>query len=158
MSMKKMLAVVAAVSLAAAPAFAANPFSDVPMNHWAYDAVEQLSAKGILEGYPNGTFKGNKSMTRYEIATMVARMMANGGASGADLVRPLAVCIIQCLNNVVCKFTKNLQINELLRLNLFRHRIVRWPNRQALFLAFRQLQRNPNNIYYLCCSCNLANR
>ncbi|WP_419573582.1 S-layer homology domain-containing protein, partial [Pyramidobacter piscolens] len=55
--MKKMLAVVAAASLAAvaAPAFAANPFSDVPMNHWAYDAVEQLSAKGILEGYPNGT-------------------------------------------------------------------------------------------------------
>ena len=93
MSMKKMLAVVAAVSLVAAPAFAANPFSDVPMNHWAYDAVEQLSAKGILEGYPNGTFKGNKSMTRYEIATMVARMMANGGASGADLEKLKALVV-----------------------------------------------------------------
>lgn len=47
MSLKKMLAVVAAASLVAvaAPAFAANPFSDVPMNHWAYDAVEQLSAR-----------------------------------------------------------------------------------------------------------------
>jgi hypothetical protein len=53
------------------------------MNHWAYDAVEQLAAKGILEGYPNGTFKGNRAMTRYEIAQMVARMM-NAGVGGAD--------------------------------------------------------------------------
>ena len=65
MSMKKMLAVVAAASLVAvaAPAFA-NPFSDVPMNHWAYDAVETLAAKGILEGYPDDTFRGKKAMTR----------------------------------------------------------------------------------------------
>lgn len=93
MSMKKMLAVVAAASLMAAPAFAANPFSDVPMNHWAYDAVEQLSAKGILEGYPNGTFKGNRAMTRYEIATMVARMMANGGVGGADAEKLKALIV-----------------------------------------------------------------
>ena len=95
MSLKKMLAVVAAASLvaAAAPAFAANPFSDVPMNHWAYDAVEQLSAKGILEGYPNGTFKGNRAMTRYEIATMVARMMAAGGLSGEDLEKLKALVV-----------------------------------------------------------------
>ena len=95
MNMKKMLAVVAAASLAAAaaPAFAANPFSDVPMNHWAYDAVEQLSAKGILEGYPNGTFKGNRAMTRYEIATMVARMMAAGGLSGEDLEKLKALVV-----------------------------------------------------------------
>lgn len=94
MSMKKMLAVVAAASLVAvaAPAFAANPFSDVPMNHWAYDAVEQLAAKGILEGYPNGTFKGNRAMTRYEIAQMVARMMANGvGGADADKLKALIV-------------------------------------------------------------------
>ena len=92
MSMKKMLAVVAAASLVAvaAPAFAANPFSDVPMNHWAYDAVEQLAAKGILEGYPNGTFKGNRAMTRYEIAQMVARMMASGvGGADADKLKKL---------------------------------------------------------------------
>lgn len=95
MSMKKMLAVVAAASLVAvaAPAFAANPFSDVPMNHWAYDAVEQLSSKGILEGYPNGTFKGNRAMTRYEIATMVARMMATGGVSGEDLEKLKALIV-----------------------------------------------------------------
>ena len=94
MSMKKMLAVVAAASLVAVavPAFAANPFSDVPMNHWAYDAVEQMAAKGILEGYPNGTFKGNRAMTRYEIAQMVARMMANGvGGADADKLKALIV-------------------------------------------------------------------
>ena len=94
MSMKKMLAVVAAAALVAvaAPAFAANPFSDVPMNHWAYDAVEQLAAKGNLEGNPNGTFKGNRAMTRYEIAQMVARMMANGvGGADADKLKALIV-------------------------------------------------------------------
>ncbi|WP_418845759.1 S-layer homology domain-containing protein, partial [Pyramidobacter piscolens] len=64
-----------------------------PMNHWAYDAVEQLSAKGILEGYPNGTFKGNRAMTRYEIATMVARMMAAGGLSGEDLEKLKALVV-----------------------------------------------------------------
>ena len=94
MSMKKMLAVVAAASLVAvaAPAFAANPFSDVPMNHWAYDAVEELASKGVLEGYPNGTFKGNRAMTRYEIATMVARMM-NAGLTGADLEKLKALVV-----------------------------------------------------------------
>jgi hypothetical protein len=62
------------------------------MNHWAYDAVEQLAAKGILEGYPNGTFKGNRAMTRYEIAQMVARMMANGvGGADADKLKALIV-------------------------------------------------------------------
>ena len=86
MSMKKVFAVVLVVSFAAIPALAANPFSDVPKNHWAYDAVERLAAKGILEGYPNGTFKGNRAMTRYEIAQMVARLMANGG-SGDELTK-----------------------------------------------------------------------
>ena len=86
MSMKKMLAVVAAASLVAvaAPAFA-NPFSDVPMNHWAYDAVETLAAKGILEGYPDETFRGKKVMTRYEIASVIARMMASDKVGNEDV-------------------------------------------------------------------------
>ncbi len=94
MSMKKMLAVVAAASLVAvaAPAFAANPFSDVPMNHWAYDAIEQLAAKGILEGYPNGTYRGGRTMTRYEIACMVARLM-NAGLTGEELERLKALVV-----------------------------------------------------------------
>ena len=92
--MKKMLAVVATSSLVAfaPPAFAENPFSDVPLNHWAYDAVEQLASKGILEGYPDGTFKGNRAMTRYEIASMVARMM-NADLQGADLEQLKALIV-----------------------------------------------------------------
>ena len=87
MGMKKMLAVAAAAALVAvaAPAFAANPFSDVPLNHWAYDAVENLAAKGILEGYPDNTFRGKKAMTRYEIAQMVARIMDNDNLGNEDI-------------------------------------------------------------------------
>ena len=66
----------------------ANPFVDVPMNHWAYDAVAQLAAKGILQGYPDGTFQGTKPMTRYEFAVATARALAyveNHYASKEDL-------------------------------------------------------------------------
>ena len=64
---------------------AANPFSDVPAGHWAYDAVTQLAADGIVEGYGDGTYLGNRNITRYEMAQMVAKAMAKGGnVSGAD--------------------------------------------------------------------------
>jgi hypothetical protein len=53
----------------------ANPFSDVKFNSWAYDAVTKLAAKGIITGYPDGTFKGNKPVTRYDMAVMIARLM-----------------------------------------------------------------------------------
>jgi len=49
---------------------------DVPLNHWAYDAVQSLSAKGIIVGYPDGTFGGEKSLTRYEFAEAVAKALA----------------------------------------------------------------------------------
>ena len=58
-----------------APAFA-QPFADVPTNHWAYDAIAELAAKGLIEGYPDGTFKGDRAMTRYEMAMVVARLLA----------------------------------------------------------------------------------
>jgi hypothetical protein len=76
--MKKILALVAVAALVAfaAPALAANPFMDVPMNHWAYDAISQLAASGVINGYPDATYKGNQPMTRYEMATIVARALA----------------------------------------------------------------------------------
>lgn len=76
--MKKFLTVLAVVALVAfaAPAFAANPFMDVPAGHWAYDAVAQLAADGIISGYPDGAFKGAQPATRYEVASMVARALA----------------------------------------------------------------------------------
>lgn len=76
--MRKLVALVAVAALVAfaAPAFAANPFMDVPMNHWAYDAVSQLAARGIVTGYPDGAFKGQWKATRYEMASVVARALA----------------------------------------------------------------------------------
>ncbi len=60
----------------ATPAFAAPlSFPDVPANHWAKDAVETLAAKHIVEGYPDGTFKGNRATTRWELAMVVARLL-----------------------------------------------------------------------------------
>jgi hypothetical protein len=58
-----------------APAFA-QPFADVPTNHWAYDAIAELAAKGIVEGFPDGTFRGDRAMTRFEMAMIVARLLA----------------------------------------------------------------------------------
>ncbi|MBQ7156011.1 MAG: S-layer homology domain-containing protein [Synergistaceae bacterium] len=59
------------------PAFSAtNPFMDVPMNHWAYDAIGQLAAHGILSGYPDGMYKGQQQTTRYELASALARALA----------------------------------------------------------------------------------
>ena len=60
---------------------AANPFSDVPADHWAYDAVAQLAAEGVVEGYGDGTFVGGQEITHYEMAQMVAKAMAKGATS-----------------------------------------------------------------------------
>ena len=88
--MKKFMAILAVVAMVAfaAPAFAANPFADVPAGHWAYDAVAQLAADGLISGYPDGAFKGARQATRYEVAAMVARAVARGDelhASKQDL-------------------------------------------------------------------------
>ena len=63
---------------------AANPFSDVPRDHWAYDAVTQLAADGVVEGYGDGTYRGDRNITRYEMAQMVAKAMAKGDMSASD--------------------------------------------------------------------------
>jgi hypothetical protein len=54
----------------------ASPFSDLPADHWATKAVELLAEKGLVEGYPDGTFKGDRATTRYEVAMIVARLVA----------------------------------------------------------------------------------
>ena len=82
--MKKSLVFAMAMALGVtATAFAANPFSDVPAGHWAYAAVAKLAAAGIVDGYPDGTYKGDRTMTRYEMAQIVAKALAKG-AIGAD--------------------------------------------------------------------------
>ncbi|WP_315002391.1 S-layer homology domain-containing protein [uncultured Selenomonas sp.] len=81
---------------------AANPFSDVPRDHWAYDAVTQLAADGVVEGYGDGTFRGDRNITRYEMAQMVAKAMAKGDMSASDraLVDRLAAEFADELNNL----------------------------------------------------------
>ncbi len=83
--MKKILAMAAVAALAAgASAYAANPFSDVSTSDWAYQAVADLSDQGIVEGYPDGTFGGQKNITRYEMAQIIARLMAKEDQYNAE--------------------------------------------------------------------------
>ena len=77
--MKKSLVLAMAMALGVtASAYAANPFSDVPAGHWAYDSVAKLAAAGVVDGYADGAFDGDKLMTRYEMAQIVAKAMAKG--------------------------------------------------------------------------------
>ncbi len=77
-------AVLAAAVLSTGTAFAAeNPFTDVPANHWAYDAVRMLAEDGVLEGYGDGTFRGDRLMNRYEMAEIVAKALER-----YDIARP----------------------------------------------------------------------
>ena len=77
--MKKSLVLAMAMALGVtASAYAANPFSDVPAGHWAYDSINKLAAAGIVDGYGDSTFGGDRLMTRYEMAQIVAKAMAKG--------------------------------------------------------------------------------
>ena len=104
--MKKTLVSALATALvvgAASTTFAAaNPFSDVPRDHWAYDAVTQLAADGVVEGYGDGTYRGDRNITRYEMAQMTAKAMAKGDMSASDraLVDRLAAEFADELNNL----------------------------------------------------------
>lgn len=82
--MNKKLFIAMAVALGVSEtAFADNPFSDVPAGHWAYAAVAKLAAAGIVDGYPDGNYKGIRTMTRYEMAQIIAKALAKG-TIGAD--------------------------------------------------------------------------
>lgn len=83
--MKRILAIAAVAALTAGvSAYAANPFSDVSPDDWAYQAVSDLSDQGVVEGYPDGTFKGERNMTRYELAQVIARLMAREDQLNAE--------------------------------------------------------------------------
>ncbi|MGE5588912.1 MAG: S-layer homology domain-containing protein, partial [Clostridia bacterium] len=71
------IALAAILVLALAVPTAAGPFADVPENHWAYEAVKQLAAYGLVEGFPDGTFKGAQPMTRYQMAMVIARLLVS---------------------------------------------------------------------------------
>src|SRR5665648_527195 len=92
--MKKLVLVLVLVLAFALPVLA-NPFVDVPLNHWAYDAVQSLAAKGIVIGYPDGTFGGNRTLTRYEFAEATARVMSY--VEGMDFASAEDVAILEKL-------------------------------------------------------------
>ena len=72
----------AALSATAFAADGANSFSDVPKDHWSYEALDYLAKNGVIEGYTDGTFQGNRTMSRYEMAAITARAMQ---ASNLDI-------------------------------------------------------------------------
>lgn len=74
--------ILAAVMVSSTAFAASNPFSDVPAGHWAYNSVTKLASEGIIEGYGDGTFRGNRNITRYEMAQMVARALARYDSTG----------------------------------------------------------------------------
>ena len=103
--MKKRFAAIFAATavLGVTTAFAANPFSDVTPDSWAYQAVSQLANAGIVNGYPDGTFKGQNNITRYEMAQMVAKAMANQDRANAEqqaMINRLADEFSNELNNL----------------------------------------------------------
>ena len=73
--MKKLLLIAAVVMAFAAPIFAQSSFTDLPRDHWAYDSVYELEQLGLVVGYPNGTFQGKRTLTRYEFAMVIARLL-----------------------------------------------------------------------------------
>jgi hypothetical protein len=103
---KRLLKVAIATALTvafAAPAFA-NPFTDVPAKHWAYDAVNKLAQAGIVDGYGDGTFRGDKTITRYEMAQIVAKAMnKNLNSDQKAIVDKLAKEYAVELNNLGVK-------------------------------------------------------
>jgi len=92
--MKKLVLVLVLVLAFALPVLA-NPFVDVPLNHWAYDNVQSLAAKGVIVGYPDGTFGGNRTMTRYEFAEATAKALAY--VEGMDFASAEDVAILEKL-------------------------------------------------------------
>ncbi len=84
---KKLVASLAAamvLGIAGTSFAASNPFVDVPAKHWSYDAVTKLASAGIVDGYGDGTFRGDKTISRYEMAQIVAKAMAKSDKATAE--------------------------------------------------------------------------
>ena len=93
-------AIASCFACAAVTVSAANPFTDVSADDWAYQAVASLSDEGVIDGYPDGTFRGDKHVTRYEIAQIVARLMAKEDTLNASQKETLAKLSAQYANEL----------------------------------------------------------
>ena len=116
---KKALVVLAAVTLGTAGtalAASADSFSDVPKDHWSYEALDYLAKEGVIEGMGNSTFEGGRTMTRYEVASIVAKSMQKGGGNFGDKtvlekLHAEYVDEINVLQQQVAKNTKQIEQN-----------------------------------------------
>lgn len=88
MTLRNAAPIAAALLTVAAPALAQQTPSDVPPGHWAYEAVESLLKKGIVQGYPGGVFQGERTLTRYEMAALLKRILDRLPASPAPAGAP----------------------------------------------------------------------
>ena len=93
-------AIASCFACAAVTVSAANPFTDVSSDDWAYQAVASLSDEGVIDGYPDGTFRGDKHVTRYEIAQIIARLMAKEDTLNASQKETLAKLSSQYANEL----------------------------------------------------------
>lgn len=107
--MNKKLAVALTLSFAlgiAGTTFAARPFADVPAKHWAYDAVASLAKAGIVDGYGDGTFRGDHTLTRYEMAMIVGKAMEKSDKADVqqkELIKKLSTEFADELQNLGVK-------------------------------------------------------
>ena len=144
--MKKLavLAAIVVVAALAAPAFSAtNPFMDVPMGHWAYDAIGQLASENILAGYEDGEYKGTRPTTRYEMASALARML------GVIDMKKASKQEIEALRRLVMEFDEELEtlgvrVDELdERIAVYETRLGGW--HLSGVLALEVINRSANN-------------
>ncbi|MCK8827303.1 S-layer homology domain-containing protein [Natroniella acetigena] len=82
----------------------ANPFADVEGHHWAYDALTQVAEAGILEGYEDGTYRGEEELTRYQVAVLTARMLDEVEANNNELEAE----VVEAINQLAAEFDQEL--------------------------------------------------
>jgi hypothetical protein len=117
--MRILFATLALVMVMGTSAFAASAYDDVPTDHWAYNALDYLTDAGVLEGYPGGFFKGDRTLTRFEFAQAIARLLdtiEQGGGSEdikvmADSLRAEFSDQLSQLNNTVSDLSN--EVNDM---------------------------------------------
>jgi hypothetical protein len=92
-----------------APVYAGT-FEDVPRSHWAYDAIEKLQSKGVMLGYVDGTFKGNKTLSRYALSVLVAKMLANVEQAVKSGSGQVTIEDVQLLESLAFEFADELSL------------------------------------------------
>ncbi|MBP5470743.1 MAG: S-layer homology domain-containing protein [Candidatus Riflebacteria bacterium] len=105
--MNKNVIKLAAIAILSTSVAYAGPFSDVPTNHWAYDAISQMAEKGIIQGFPDGTYKGKQNVTRYQLAMMTAKMLSNIEQNGMSSI---AKNDLQTLEKLTVEFADELAL------------------------------------------------